>query len=76
MSKLKTLGPGKNCGGPLICNVCAMNYAIIYKEAGHPKWSAKYRQHAKRLANAKLKKREKTDEQSGANNGYTLWCEE
>ena len=53
-NKLFNLTPGTECGGPLLCPICAMNYAIIYDDTGRKEWSKKYRRHA-----AKLKKAEK-----------------
>lgn len=47
------LTSGTECGGPLLCPLCAMNYAIIYNDAGKKEWSQKYRKLAARLLKVK-----------------------
>jgi len=47
------LTTGTECGGPLLCPLCAMNYAIIYNDAGMKEWSQKYRKLAARLLKVK-----------------------
>jgi len=47
------LTTGTECGGPLLCPICAMNYAIIYNDAGMKEWSQKYRKLAARLLKVK-----------------------
>jgi hypothetical protein len=45
------LGPGENCGGPLLCKNCAMNLAQKYFENGLLEWAETYRIHAQILNN-------------------------
>lgn len=45
------LGPGVNCGGPLICKNCAMSLAQTYFENGLLEWAELYRTHAHILSN-------------------------
>ena len=45
------LGPGENCGGPLLCKNCAMNLAQKYFENGLLEWAELYRTHAQILNN-------------------------
>jgi hypothetical protein len=41
----------KNCGGPLICRKCSMQWAQKYYEQGKTEWAEIYRQHAITLLN-------------------------
>ena len=52
------LGPGMNCGGPLVCISCAMKYAQAYRDNGKPEWAELYRNAAKRLRKAKEAQKE------------------
>ena len=57
--RLFELTPGTECGGPLLCPICAMNYAIIYHDTGMKEWSKKYRRIAAKLK--KVKNESSTD---------------
>lgn len=51
----------KNCGGPLVCKICAMQWAQEYHNGGMDGFATDYMNHAKKLMLEELNDQKGTD---------------